>query len=253
MEVLNEPYQYHCPCCEQPVREGVRYCPHCGAYQQAEKTGAFNSVALRSVLIYYFVTLIICLLVKLDSVVSNVYDLMAAYAVDAVVTITFAVLNFNELKNLFNVRKVKPALMLAMVPAACASALAVNVFAEGVNRNLFNAEEYFYYFYQTMDNPVLWMVIMIAVFPAIFEELAFRGFLHNHVRKLVDWRATLLITAFLFALMHLTVFSFIWLFPFGWLLAWLRHKHESLWYGIIFHFIFNLTAIFYELWSLDVL
>jgi uncharacterized protein len=237
------------------VREDVKYCPHCGAYQETEdSSSAFNTVAMRAVLIFYFISLFICLLARLDSVVSDVSDYLVLTIVDAIVIIVFTVINFHELKRLFSFRNVKPVLMLGVMLAAIAGALLVNVFAESLNRNLFNDESYFYYFYsRDVANPIVWMILMIAVYPALFEEISFRGFMHNYVRKMVDWRATLLITAFLFALMHLSIFSFIWLFPFGWLLAWLRHKHDTLWYGIVFHFLFNLTAVFYELWTLDVI
>ena len=255
MEVVNDPPQHLCASCAQPVREDVRYCPHCGAYQEEVTTSSpFDSVALRAVLIYYFISLFICLLARLDSVVADVFDLMVLNIVDAIVILVFIAITFSEIKPLFSFKRIKPALLLGVVLAAGAGALVVNVFAESVNRNLFNDETYFYYFYsKSVNNPVTWMILSIAVYPAIFEELAFRGFMHNYLLKLIDWRATVLITAFLFALMHLSFFSFIWLFPFGWLLAWLRAKHHTLWYGIIFHFIFNLTAIFYELWTLKMI
>ena len=247
--MLNDSPAFNCTSCAQPVQEAAKFCPHCGAYQEEVKEGtAFQTEALRAVLIYYFATLLICLVAQLDSVISDVYDLMVLYVIDAITTIIFVAINFREIIALLDIRKVKPLLMLGLVVGAFAGAIVVNVFADSVNRSLFNEEYYYYYFYNdSLSNPVTWMVGMIAVFPAFFEEVAFRGFLHSYINKLVDYRATLIITAFLFALMHLNFFSFIWLFPFGWLLAWLRHKHNTLWYGIVFHFVFNLIAILYEL------
>lgn len=242
-----------CRICTQLIPEDTRYCPHCGEFQQVQQVNVFNSFELRAVLIYYFITLLICLLVKLDDVVSDVYGLFVADAFMAVTTIVFVSINWQGFKGLFSLRRIKPLVMLLCIPAAIVAALGVNILVEAVNRGLFDQDFYFYELYRSLPYAKTLMVLSIAVFPAIFEELAFRGFMYNYLNKLFDDRMTMLITAFLFALLHLSFLAFFWLFALGWVLAWLRNKYQSLWYGMVIHFFFNLTAVFYELWELDVI
>ena len=92
------------------------------------------------------------------------------------------------------------------------------------------------------------MVYSIALVPALFEELAFRGILYNYLGSFLDGHLTVMVTAFVFAAIHLNFFSLIWLVPFGVLIATLRRKYNTLWYGIIFHFVFNITACLFDLY-----
>lgn len=89
-------------------------------------------------------------------------------------------------------------------------------------------------------------LVVIALLPAVFEELFFRGLLQNLVYK---WtrkiHLSILLTSFLFSAIHLQFFGF---FPrlmlgimFGYMLYWTK----SLWLPILFHFINNgLTVTF---------
>lgn len=254
MEVNPETTGTTCRYCTQRIPEDTRFCPHCGEYQEVqEHVNVFNSFELRAVLIYYFITLLVCLLVNLDDVVSDVYGLFVADAVMAVATITFTIINWKGFKGLLSLRRVRPLIVLLCIPAAIIAALGVNIMVEALNRSLFDQDFYFYHMYESLPYAKTIMILSIAVYPAIFEELAFRGFMYNYLNKLFDDRMTMLITAFLFALLHLSFLAFFWLFALGWVFAWLRNRYNTLWYGMVIHFFFNLTAVFYELWELDVI
>jgi membrane protease YdiL (CAAX protease family) len=92
------------------------------------------------------------------------------------------------------------------------------------------------------------MVYSIAMLPAFFEELAFRGVLFNYCNTFLDERLVVAVTAFLFAIMHLSLISMVWLIPFGFFIGYLRQRYQTLWYGIVFHFVFNLTACAVDLY-----
>jgi membrane protease YdiL (CAAX protease family) len=92
------------------------------------------------------------------------------------------------------------------------------------------------------------MIYSIALLPAVFEEIAFRGVMYNYCNNFLDEQLAVVITAFLFAIMHLSLISLIWLIPFGIFIGMLRHKYNTIWYGIIFHFTFNLTACIIDLY-----
>lgn len=98
-----------------------------------------------------------------------------------------------------------------------------------------------------LTSPVglLLSVTLIAVFPAVFEELLFRGALQP---ILVRWTKSvfwgIFITSLFFALMH---FSFLGLLPrlfLGMALGYVFYFSKNLWLSIVFHFVNNAVAIF---------
>ena len=87
-------------------------------------------------------------------------------------------------------------------------------------------------------------IFMIAILPAIGEELIFRGLLH---KILVRWTGnihiTIIVTGFLFSAMHLQFYGFFprWLIGvmFGYMLVW----SGTIWLPVFAHFINNAVAV----------
>ena len=96
--------------------------------------------------------------------------------------------------------------------------------------------------------PALVMIYSIALYPAIFEELAFRGVLYNYLNTFLDERLVVIVTGFTFGIMHLSFISLFWLVPFGILVGAMRKRFGTIWYGVIFHFTFNLVAVLFDLY-----
>jgi len=91
--------------------------------------------------------------------------------------------------------------------------------------------------------PLAFAIVSTAVFPAITEELAFRGILFGQLRKLTSALSTVVVTGVLFALVHFSFISFIWLIPAGIFFGYMRSREENIGYGIICHFQHNLTVV----------
>lgn len=97
-----------------------------------------------------------------------------------------------------------------------------------------------------MDDPMMLLInlIMIAVLPALGEEIAFRGILQNQVAKATgNIHLAVWISAILFSAYHLQFYGFI---PrmllgafFGYLVVWTG----SIWPSIIAHFVNNASAV----------
>jgi len=90
-----------------------------------------------------------------------------------------------------------------------------------------------------------WTTILfgLAVFPAVTEEIAFRGLLQQWLEgALKPWRAILL-TAALFTVLHFSVLSAPYLFLLGILLGWVKWQTGSLYPAMVVHFIHNAVAI----------
>lgn len=86
----------------------------------------------------------------------------------------------------------------------------------------------------------LWGTLgVMALAPAIFEELAFRGLLHGRLQALFGARAGLVLTAVAFALAHGVSAATPVHLSLGLYLGWLRDRSGSLGPGMVLHLIYN--------------
>ena len=91
------------------------------------------------------------------------------------------------------------------------------------------------------------MLFAVAVVIApICEEMLFRGWLFTALRTRKAFGATALITAGLFAFMHILSGAFyaLLIFPVGLLLAYARERYGSIKPTIVIHGLFNASALF---------
>jgi membrane protease YdiL (CAAX protease family) len=91
-----------------------------------------------------------------------------------------------------------------------------------------------------------WAVVGICVMPGVFEELAFRGVIFGTLQRVLGSTEALLVSALMFAILHLLVPSMPHLFLMGVALAWLRIKTGSLLPGMLTHFTHNLLVLLAE-------
>jgi membrane protease YdiL (CAAX protease family) len=89
-----------------------------------------------------------------------------------------------------------------------------------------------------LDTP-LWFFIVGAVFAPLVEEIFFRGFLFQGFRERYGWINGMLLSSAIFAVAHLQLVALIPTFILGCLLAYLYHRSNSVWPGIILHFLVN--------------
>ena len=99
----------------------------------------------------------------------------------------------------------------------------------------------------TWQDYIIGLFIM-AFFPAMFEEVFFRGVVQNLFTKW--WKAPLLsilITSFVFSLIHMSIYLFLSRMLLGFVLGLIYHQTKNIWVNIVAHFINNgivLTSIF---------
>lgn len=97
-----------------------------------------------------------------------------------------------------------------------------------------------------MQNPVelLGCILLLAVMPAFFEELMFRGILLNIFTKMSYSKVTaVFLQALVFGALHFSFYEFPGILLMGIIFGWIAMKSGTIWYGIIMHFIFNATAV----------
>lgn len=89
-----------------------------------------------------------------------------------------------------------------------------------------------------LDSP-FWFFIVGAIFAPLVEEIFFRGFLFQGFRERYGWITAMLLSAAIFAVAHLDLVVLIPTFILGCLLAYMYHRSNSIWPGIILHFLVN--------------
>jgi membrane protease YdiL (CAAX protease family) len=87
------------------------------------------------------------------------------------------------------------------------------------------------------------LVAVIAIAPALYEELAFRGLIFGALRESFSTREAIFISAFAFALLHLSLPSLVTHLPLGLYFGWLRYRSGSMWPSTFAHFCHNLGVI----------
>ncbi len=91
---------------------------------------------------------------------------------------------------------------------------------------------------------LLFNLFMVALIPAIGEELLFRGLLLKIFKAWTkNIHVTIFITAFLFSFIHFQFYGFLPRFLLGALLGYLVYWSGSLWYSVIVHFINNAIGV----------
>ena len=83
---------------------------------------------------------------------------------------------------------------------------------------------------------------VIALTPAIAEEFLFRGVIMRGYEKL-GTRVSIVLTAIMFSLLHLSIVSLPFTLLLGILLAYIVYRSNTLFTGILYHFINNSIAV----------
>ena len=109
------------------------------------------------------------------------------------------------------------------------------------------------FFKDTSVGGLILNLFMIALIPAIGEELVFRGILFRIFKKWIkNIHVTVFVTAILFSAMHLQFYGFLPRLVLGILFGYLFVITRSIWIPIIAHFINNGVAVLVEwLYSRD--
>lgn len=92
-------------------------------------------------------------------------------------------------------------------------------------------------------------IVIMAFFPALFEEIFFRGALQNFLERW--WKAPLLaviVTSLFFSLIHMSVFLFLSRAILGFVLGLMYQRSKNLWVNIIAHFLNNTVAVIQLFW-----
>jgi len=235
-----------CLSCSAPLRPGAAFCVRCGAPRVLPAQGSFGDVSF--VLRFY-----VAMLLVHGAVAGMVALDVAPFTVDvagtslwAAVTVVAALLSRDVLAGLYRTLGFPPRTLLLIAGASLPIYVLVDAYVDVLSRWMT--------FLRVPDDPFagaspIWPVIFVCAFPAIFEEMGFRGVIFGRLaRSLRLWEAVL-ISSFAFAILHLSFFSLVTHLPLGLYFCALRHRSGSLAPSMIAHFLHNFWSVLDSRWD----
>lgn len=101
------------------------------------------------------------------------------------------------------------------------------------------------YLGQLLKNNFAFNIFFIAVIPGIMEEIFFRGFLQNNLRKILNVHIAILLTGFIFSALHLQIFGFFPRMLLGVLFGYFYYWSGSNLPNIFAHFFNNALSAYF--------
>ncbi|HZG23080.1 MAG TPA: CPBP family intramembrane glutamic endopeptidase [Chitinophagaceae bacterium] len=250
-----------CSNCYRPIPFDASTCLYCGAPQlpgqeQHLRHPHEETVSTKWIYVlalFYGIDLIVCTVVNFLNYFRGLEWLFFTEAVLAFLTIIFIIYLWKDIRPLLQWKSFSVPKLLVYTITAVIFALLVNLLIKWLNKSIFNQDIHYFRPFRHLLYPRLSMIFLVAVLPAIFEELAYRGIILFCLTKLTFEKQAILISAFLFAVVHMSFISFFWLLPFAVWLGNIRLKENTIWYGIVIHFFFNLTACLVEFYEVGLL
>ena len=95
----------------------------------------------------------------------------------------------------------------------------------------------------------LMAIVIMAFFPALFEELFFRGALQTLLERW--WKAPLLAlvaTSIIFSIIHVSIYLFLSRLVLGFVLGLMYQRSKNIWVNILAHFLNNTVAVMQLFW-----
>ncbi|HVV54109.1 MAG TPA: CPBP family intramembrane glutamic endopeptidase [Mucilaginibacter sp.] len=245
-----QPGRKACVQCGELIAAKNKFCNHCGASQYAilQLTYKDRWILIKQAAFYYLLDLGICLLALVDAFETLswlvIFDISSA-----VIAIAFFAYNWDDTKSCLRWESFSLRKLLTYCGIAIAGQLVVFYAVTWLNITIFSRDVYYYGFFEGYSHGRLLLIFFVAVFPALFEELAYRGYLLQVLLKATDEQQAVYITSLMFAFIHLSFISLFWLVPFALFLGFTRIKEKTIWYGVFIHFSFNLTSCLLDIYA----
>ena len=240
-----------CNNCHNNVPITNKFCSKCGLAQNHVEVGIYQKKwpNIQQIALFFVIEIICCIVPLLVEEKS----LTTLYFVDLIMGFSaalFFINDWSENKVILKWPGFSILKLLGLIVGTILASVVVTFLVDNLNQFVFKKEVEYYSIFSFHKYGVYIMFCSIALYPAIFEELAYRGYLMQKLLTIVDEKEAIYISSILFFFIHFSLISVFWLLPFALFLGWLRIKTKTLWYGVFVHFFFNLTACFLDLYPL---
>ena len=240
----------YCIQCGASNAAHVKFCSSCGSrqsYINAAQTKYNTWQLLKQAALFYGIYIIVCAVSTFVGYFKTIGWSLVIEIIIAGTAVIFFAYNWDNCKNLLRWPSFSWQKVAAYGAIAMAGGVVIHYVAGWVNVTIFSRDYDYYSTFTGLPGAPYLFIFFFAVTPALFEELGFRGYLLQSLLNIADTSQAVFISAFLFAIIHLSVISLFWLIPFALFLGYTRVKENTIWYGVVFHFCFNLTACLFEL------
>ena len=240
-----------CNSCNTILSEDAKFCTNCG--KALQKTNAETETISLNTIIAFYVVFLLFAVVSYFLYSEYPFNLNVEIAIEgffALLVVGFSLVDYKDILSLYKLPKIDWKIVVFSIVFPIFSAFTVYYAITYLNTHVFESiEDNYFGSYTYLENPMFWAILFTAIMPPIFEELAFRGFLFNQLQRVTSESVTIIATAFIFALVHFSYISLIWIFPFGLILGYIRSKYNTLWYGIVIHFIHNFIVLMIDYYA----
>ncbi len=237
-----------CSNCKYLNHDLATFCSNCGYKLAVNKEEPYNK-HITNIFLVFFSLVVFVVILNIVDFGNGFKSVIIVDAIFAILVLFFFSLNYQSTSQLFKLKKVNYSLIFVIIIVALFFALLVHFLAKYLNQNILNQGDYIYYnLFKDSPAPLLFTIISIGLFPAFFEELAFRGIIFNLSQKLTGLKPTIIISSILFSILHFSLISTLWIFPLGILFGYLRAKYNTLLYSMIGHFAYNTFIVLIQLY-----
>lgn len=87
------------------------------------------------------------------------------------------------------------------------------------------------------------VIVITSIIVPIWEEIFFRGYIHNVLRNRLGMWSAIIVSSLLFGLFHIVPLQILGAFSLGLLLAWLYDRSGNLWLAIYAHALNNIIFV----------
>lgn len=246
------PGHIYCSSCYKVIRKDAKYCPHCGDYQDylnKEKSRLRSEKRweiIKNIIIFYVIYLasVVPLLWLEDDQVP--VGVIVISILDAFIVLFYWNISRYSIFSLLHINRQTISYIfmgiLVLVPL-----IFINVVYHGALIRFFGVNA------QELKDPFITagygfglIVVFECLMPAVWEEIAFRGLIQGKLNEVIRPTEAIFLTAILFAIIHVDVFSWFYLFLFGVVLGFMRLRSKSLWPCVVSHFLHNLVVLYME-------
>lgn len=192
---------------------------------------------------WFVLSVVLMLMIYLGGLFSmkNVYvGLICTQLIVAGIPMLAAIYTKKDLKKTFRIRGCHPLNYLGgavMIFGALLVGMLVTAITSAIFKN--NATELSQSMQDIMNVGFAPSLLLMALLPAVCEELLFRGFLFSSLEANMKPQMAMLITAALFGAYHMNMVQSITTALLGYVICYLSYKSKSIFPGMLMHFINN--------------
>lgn len=196
--------------------------------------------------IFYGIELTICTLARFRLLYHTPQGLFITESILSLITVVFVIICFKQIRHIFSFEGLRISKAIVYAFAAILFAILINFAIRWLNKSIFNQDTLYFRAFRHLPYPKLGILLFVAIIPAIFEELAYRGVILEGLFHLSEEKRAVFLSAIFFAVIHMNFLSFFWLLPFAIWLGNVRWREGTIWYSVLIHFCFNVTACLFE-------